>query len=221
MPWAVVCPGGGTALTDPLNGVVLAGGQSSRLGVDKALLRFGGAPLLGIVVDRVAEVCNEVVVAVDRPERYEQLGIAARLVADLSPGHGPLSGLQAGLQATETKHVLVVACDVPFLNVKLLRYMAELSRSYEALVPWLDGRWHPLHSIYARSCREAVDAMLAEGGGSMRELLARLEVRRLEERELRRIDPDGLSLLNVNRESDVTRARAIWRSQGWGEADQE
>ncbi len=95
--------------------------------------------------------------------------------------------------------------------------MAGLPRSYAALVPWQDGRWHPLHAIYASSCQEDVDAMLAEGGGSMRDLLARLEVRRLEEREFRRLDPDGLSLLNVNRKADMTRARAIWKSQGLGE----
>lgn len=196
---------------EPLDGVVLAGGRSRRLGADKASLQFGDAPLLRIVVDQVAQLCDQVVVAVDRPQRYREMGLAARFVTDLSPGHGPLSGLQSGLQACGTKHVLVVACDLPFLSAKLLRYMADLPRSYQALVPWLGGRWHPLHSIYARSCLEAVDAMLAGGSGSMRELLARLDVRRLDKRELRRLDPDGLSLLNLNRRSDVTRARAIWR----------
>lgn len=198
-------------MTEPLDGVVLAGGKSRRLGVDKALLRVGDEPLLRTVVDRVSQVCEEVVVAVDRPERYQELGLPAKFVADVSPGHGALSGLEAGLQACGTKHALVVACDHPFLNVKLLRHMADLPRSYDALTPWFDGLWHPLHCIYARSSLPVVNAMLAAGGGSMRELLARLNVRRLEERELRRLDPDGLSLLNVNQRSDVIRARAIWR----------
>ncbi len=96
------------------------------------------------------------------------------------------------------------------MNVGLLRYMAELPRSYQALVPWWDGRWQPLHSIYARSCLDAVDEMLAGGGGSMRDLLARLDVRRLDEREILRHDPDGHSLMNLNRPDDVARAQAIW-----------
>ncbi len=198
-------------MTDPLDGVVLAGGRSRRLAVDKALLRFGGVPLLQIVADRVAEVCDEVVVAVDQPDRYQGMGLPARLVADLAPGLGPLSGLQSGLRACGTDHVLVVACDLPFLNVKLLRHMADQPRSYQALVPWFDERWHPLHSIYARSCLQAVDSMVARGGGSMRDLLSRLDVRRLGGEELRRLDRDGLSLLNLNRREDVARARAIWR----------
>ena len=204
-----------------LDGVVLAGGRSRRLGLDKALVRFGGVPLLRIVVERVAQVCREVVVAVDRPDRYEGLGLPARLVADESPGLGPLSGLQVGLRTCRTEHVLVAACDLPFLNVELLRHMARLPRSYQALVPWRDGRWQPLHAIYARSCLEAVDAMAAGGGGSMQELLGRLNVRRLDEEEMDRLDPDGLSLVNLNERSDLDRARGLWKRLYQQEATRE
>jgi molybdopterin-guanine dinucleotide biosynthesis protein A len=100
---------------------------------------------------------------------------------------------------------------MPFLNEKLLRYMVEQPRSYQALVPWADDRWHPLHSIYNRSCLLEVDRMVNQGGGSMRDLLSRLDVRPLNEDDLRRWDPDGLSFLNLNRREDVARARAIWR----------
>lgn len=124
---------------EPLDGLVLAGGRSERLALDKALVRFGGVPLLRIVVERAARVCQQVVVAVDRPDRYQGLGLPARLVADRSPGLGPLSGLQAGLLACRTEHVLVAACDLPFLNVELLRHMARLPRSYQAPAPTACG----------------------------------------------------------------------------------
>ena len=198
---------------DPLDGIVLAGGQSRRLGIDKALLSLGGAPLLQTVVQRVSQVCRRVIVAVDSPGRYRRLGLPARFVADASPGRGPLAGLQSGLQACSTSHALVVACDLPFLNVELLRYMAGLPRSYQALVPRAGGRDHPLHAVYARSCLPEVDALLAAGGGSMKQLLDGLDVRRLEERDLNRFDPNGLSLLNLNDESDLERARSLWGRQ--------
>ena len=195
----------------PLDGVVLAGGSSRRLGLDKALLRFGGAPLLKIVVDRITQICDHVVVAVDRPERYRELRLSAKLVADASPRLGPISGLQAGLQACDADHILVVACDLPFLNVELLRFMADLPRSYQALVPWSEARWQPLCAIYARSCLKVVDAMVSAGGGSMHQLLDQLDVQRLDEKEMRRLEPDGLSFLNLNERSDLDKARAIWK----------
>ena len=197
-------------MMEPLDGVVLAGGRSHRLSVDKALLRFGGTPLLKIVVDRVAQLCDHVAVAVDRLERYQGLRLSAKFVADVTPGLGPLSGLQSGLQASSAKHVLVVACDLPFLNVNLLRFMADMPRSYQALVPWSEGRWQPLSAIYARSCLEVVDAMVSAGGGSIHQLLERLEVQRLDDKEMRPLDPNGLAFLNLNERSDLDKARRIW-----------
>jgi molybdopterin-guanine dinucleotide biosynthesis protein A len=196
---------------EPLDGIVLAGGKSRRLGVDKALLSLGGAPLLQTVVQRVSEICPRVIVAVDRPGRYRRLGLPVTFVADAFPGLGPLAGLQAGLRACATPYALVVACDLPFLNVELLLHMAGLPRSHQALVPHSEGRDHPLHAIYARSCLPELDALLASGGGSMQQLLDRLEVRRLNEGDLRRFDPDGLSLLNLNEEADLERARSLWQ----------
>ena len=194
----------------PLDGVVLAGGSSRRLGLDKAMLTFGDAPLLKIVVDRVTQVCDHVVVAVDQPERYQELRLSAKLVADAAPGLGPISGLQSGLQACDAEHILVVACDLPFLNVELLRFMADLPRTYQALVPWSESRWQPLCAIYARSCLKVVDAMVSAGGGSMHKLLDQLDVQRPDEEEIRRLDPQRLSFLNLNERSDLDKARAIW-----------
>lgn len=196
---------------EPLDAVVLAGGRSRRLSVDKALLRFGDAPLLKIVVDRVAQVCDRVVVAVDRLERYQELRLSAKYVADALPGLGPLSGLQSGLQACGANHVLVVACDLPFLNVNLLRFMAGMPRSYQALLPWSEGRWQPLCAIYARSCLKVVDAMVSAGGGSVHQLLERLDVQRLDEKEMRRLDPQRLSFLNLNERSDLDKAQEVWK----------
>jgi molybdopterin-guanine dinucleotide biosynthesis protein A len=199
------------ALMESLDGVVLAGGASRRLGVDKALLQFDDGPLLCIVVKRLAQVCPRVLVAVDRADRYRHLGLAVDFVTDESPGLGPLAGLQAALRAGRMEHTLVVACDLPFLNPALLRHMAQLPRTYDALVPrWL-GRWQPLHAVYARSCLAVVDKLLASGGGSMHDLLDRVQVQALDEDELRRLDPQGLSLINLNTPADVKRAQRLWR----------
>jgi molybdopterin-guanine dinucleotide biosynthesis protein A len=196
---------------EPLDGIVLAGGQSRRLGLDKAGLVFGGRPLLEIVVERLAGVCQDVVVACGRIDQEGRPALPVRQVSDSIPGRGPLAGLQAGLSAVRSEFALVMACDMPFLSPGLLTYMAGLPRRFEALSPLVDGRWHPLHAIYARSCLPAIEQLLAEGRNSVEELLSRLRVQALTEDELHRHDPEGLSLFNLNGPRDLKRARALWK----------
>ncbi|HEU4759780.1 MAG TPA: molybdenum cofactor guanylyltransferase [Dehalococcoidia bacterium] len=197
----------------PLSGIVLAGGSSRRLGVDKAALTFEGRRLLDIIVERVSTLCTEVIVAGGARSLEPIPGMPVRFVPDTIPGQGPLAGLQAGLAAAREEFALAVACDMPFLNTHLLAHMAGLPRRYQALVPLVDGRWHPTHAIYARACLPVVEELLAQGGNSMEDLLWRLEVQSLPEEELRRHDPDLLSLFNVNEARDLARARALWRTR--------
>ncbi len=201
-------------MEEPLDGIVLAGGDSRRLGTDKALLRFGGRPLLAIVVERLAGVCREVVVAYGDAAREASSPLPARIVADAFPGQGPLAGLEAGLRAISGDFALVVACDMPFLNPGLLAYMAGLPRRYQALVPRVRGRWHPLHAIYARSSLPIIQHLLTRGRNSLKGLLAQLDVCPLSEEELGRFDPLRLSLFNLNGPRDLARARILWRR--WG-----
>jgi molybdopterin-guanine dinucleotide biosynthesis protein A len=191
----------------------LAGGESRRLGLDKAHLLFGGRPLLHIVAGRLAEVCAEVIVVASPLRPPEGIPDGARLAMDGAPGLGPLAGIQAGLKAASFPFALVAACDMPFLSPPLLRYMAGLPRSYEALVPEWDGRRHPLHAIYSRACLPTIDALLEAGQRSVEELLARVRLQVLGEEEVRRWDPEGLSLFNLNERQDLTVARRLWRGR--------
>ena len=193
---------------EPLSGIVLAGGASRRLGVDKTTLRFGSCTLLEHAADALSAVCADVLVVGGDAAGWPHLG--ARLVPDETPGRGPLAGLQAGLKAAEFDFALVVACDMPFLNRDLLAFMAWRPRRYQALVPRWGRRLHPLHAIYARSCLPVVESLLTKPSASMRELLARLEIETLTEAAIQRFDPEGLSVFNINSPDDFERAQAIW-----------
>jgi molybdopterin-guanine dinucleotide biosynthesis protein A len=198
-------------VSGPLTGIVLAGGASRRLGQDKPLLRFGDRTLLEIVVDRVGAVCEEVIVAAGSRGGGQWPGLSARFVPDGSPGRGPLAGIQAGLRAASFDFALVVAADMPFLNPQLLAFIKDYPRTYEALVLRVRGRLQPLHAAYARGCLGQVDSLLAEGRGSMKELLSRLTVEVLPEEALRRYDPQKLSCFNINRPEDLERAQELMR----------
>lgn len=198
----------------PLSAIVLAGGASRRLGQDKAALSFGGRPLLHIVIERISAVCRQIIVAGARGRPDGSLPVT--FVEDDVPDQGPLAGLHAGLAAASADFVLVVACDMPFLNTRLLAYMASLPRDYQALVPRLGGRQHPLHAIYAHSCLPVIESLRAQGCNSMGDLLARAGVRELAEEEVRRLDPEGLSLFNLNNRADLDLARSIWKERELG-----
>ncbi|HET9015686.1 MAG TPA: molybdenum cofactor guanylyltransferase [Thermomicrobiaceae bacterium] len=195
---------------DPLSVAVLAGGRSRRMGRDKASAPLGDASLLDRVLDRVAGVGQETILvtadAVDaRP--------GVRNVVDEVPGRGGLGGIHAALRAATYAHCLVVACDMPFLNRSLLRYMAEEPRDYDVLVPSLDaGRsdqgesetLETLHAIYGRACLPTIERRLVAGSLKLADLLDDLRVRRIPESVVHRYDPDLLSFFNANTPDDLS-----------------
>jgi len=202
--------------------IVLAGGHSRRMGVDKALLQARGQPLLARVVGRLAGLSDDVIVSTDQAGRYTAAldGLGVREVIDALQNAGPLSGLCAGLTAARYAQAVAVACDMPFVNAALLRWMAEQLPGYDAVVPQTgdlahvgdpaharalrtkSAGLHPLHAIYRKSCLETIHAALDEGERSMGSLLSRLNARRVGIDDLRAVDPRLLSLRNVNTPED-------------------
>lgn len=196
-------------LSDPgqagLSGVVLAGGQSRRMGTDKAALPFGEGTLLQRVVRSVAACCHPVLVVTSACSRHPALDVP--VVVDRWPGLGPLAGIEAGLRACPTVFVAVVACDLPFVKPRLLCGLAEFARGVDAAVPLTD-RPHPLCAVYRRDAAGVAEEVLRAGGRSVRELLGRLRVRYVTEDLLRRWDPELASLVNVNTPEEYGRALA-------------
>jgi molybdopterin-guanine dinucleotide biosynthesis protein A len=200
----------------PTSAIVLAGGRSRRLGQDKALLDLGQGPLLVHTVTLASQLCPDVVVVTDLPGRYRHLGLDVRWACDRIAGAGPLAGLEAGLQTIQHDFALLLACDYPFLDPRLLGYMLARPRDYEALVPIWEGRWHPLQAVYARSCLPVVQEALSKGERSMEALLSRLQLRAVTAQEIRLIDPQGLSLFNLNTPQDLAWARSLLAQRAQG-----
>ncbi len=201
-----------------VSAAVLAGGESRRFGIDKALVPLPGGttPMLEVVVQALLAVTADVVVIAPENRTYAQFGIP--VVSERSPGQGPLGGLEMALGWTSHDRCIVVACDLPFLNPDLLRWMAAQAFTEDALVPMVSGtdpggsstpnpRPQPLHAIYRRSCLGAVQQLRSSGERRLGRLLELIDVRYLGDEEIRRIDPELRSLLNLNSLEDWTQAR--------------
>ena len=185
----------------PMSGLVVCGGESARMGFEKALIEVGGEPLVLRVARRLARVADPVLLATGSPGRLGPLGYPE--VADERPRAGPLAGLAGGLAASTHELMAAVAVDMPFVSGDLLMLLAALHEDEDAVVPVTAHGPEPLHALYARQALPAIRAALDGGTLSMRLVLRGLRVREVREPEWRAADPTGRFALNVNRAEDL------------------
>lgn len=189
-------------------GIILAGGQSRRMGSNKALLPFHGQPLIGRVAARLRPWFRQMVIVTHTPEAFRFLDLP--VVSDPAPGLGPLGGLQAGLAFSQSTVAFVAACDMPFISVDLAAEMVRraVNGAHDAVVPTHRGVPEPLHAVYARSCLPAIAELLAAGDRKVQHLLGRVRTLEVPEQEVRRFgDPDRL-FFNCNTPADLDAALA-------------
>ncbi len=176
---------------------VLAGGASTRMGRNKALLPIRGRPLIAHIVERLRPLADEVIVVTREREPYLFLGLP--IATDRYADVGPLAGLHAALEAAHGDLVALVACDMPFVSAEVFAFLLALARGADVVMPRIGGREEPLHAVYRREvCLPAVEAAIGAGQRRLIAFLPRVRVRYVDEDELRRVDPDLRSFVNVN-----------------------
>ena len=183
-------------------GVILSGGQSRRMGRDKAGVMLTGRTLLNRMAAELAPLFGEVYVSVDRPGRYP----GYRELADLRPGQGPLAGLEAAFLRTGAEAVFLAAVDLPFAGASLAaRILAEAGVADACVIRRRSGETEPLFALYRRGCLEPLTACLNEGRRAVKALLDRVDCRWLEEDDLPELDLER-ALWNVNTGAELCRA---------------
>ena len=194
-----------------VSGVVLAGGMSRRLGRNKALESIGGEPLIARVIGRLSEVAGETVVVVADMDQAARLPLPAgcKVTEDVYLGKGSLGGIFSGLSQATSPWSMVVACDMPFLNLDLIRYMLSLREGQDVVVPVVQGRPEPTHALYSKSCLPYIDNQLESGDLKIARFYDKVAVRYVSEEETGRFDPDHLSFFNVNTQEDLDRSLAL------------
>ena len=195
----------------PVSGIILAGGRSRRLGRDKAVEPFDGQPLIRRVINRVAPLTDEIVVVVADTARGQALPLDAdhHVAVDIYPDGGSLGGIFSGLSVAANDWGLVVACDMPFLNRRLLEHMLGLRADCDAVVPRPGTFPEPTHALYSRACLPHIEARLQANDLKISGFFEEVKVRYLDEEEVRQFDPELLSFFNVNSPEDLARAHAL------------
>ena len=171
--------------------LVLAGGESRRMGRTKAWLEVGETTLLRWVAERLAPAFTEVMVSFAEPEQVEQ-HVPYRVVFDRKPWAGPLAGLEAGLNAARNEVVFAVACDMPYVTREVAEMAVAASSGCDAAIPRLEGRPEPACAAYRKSALQAITRALDAGRYRAAELAENLDVAWLEG-----LDPDLFRSLNA------------------------
>lgn len=177
------------------------------MGRPKALLPFGGQPLILHVVRRLRSLFPDTVV-VAAPEQ-ELPELPAALVRDEVAYQGPVGGMCRGLRACKGDGVFVASCDAPFLDLSLVSHLASRLSGHDVVAPYWEGRLQPLHAVYRRGVLPLLEQQLRCGELRPVSLYDKVRTLKVHEDEVRAFDPEGLSFFNVNTPDDYARALSL------------
>jgi len=203
--------------------IILAGGKSSRLKIPKISLKLGGKSLLEINIKKLTSLVAQILIVTSSSESREDYTLKelpglvdkfagkVKLVSDLFPDKGPLGGIYTGLTYSPYLYNLVLACDLPCLNSRLLDYLLENAGEIDVLVPIINGLPEPLLAVYSRRCLPFISQQLKENDLRVRSFYPRVKVKYLAEEILQLLDPRLFSFFNINTPEDLNKARILFK----------
>jgi len=198
-------PGPGARRIPGVTGVILAGGESSRMGSNKALLPYKGGRFIEAIHRQLAELFDEVLLVTNTPEQYDFL--PCRKVADIHPGMGALAGIHAGLFHAANPAAFMVACDMPYLNSDLIHHLASQADPGGVLIPESPQGLEPLHAVYGKGCLAAIETTLLSGERRIVSFFGRTNVNRVNAEQVALFDPNFDTFSNINTPGDYYRLR--------------
>ena len=185
------------ALLEKATAIVMAGGSSGRMGIDKAMLPINGRPIIERICEQLRNCFEQIVISTNEPDTFAFLGY--EVVPDKVPEQGPLMGIASALEASANELNFVVACDIPHIKLEYVRRMfAEAAESKADIVIPTTGekKYEPLFAIYCKSTLDAINTVLSSGGRKISDVFALCTVKYVEL---------GANLINLNTIADYER----------------
>ncbi len=193
--------------TAQISGVILAGGQSTRLnGADKARLSLGSWNSMERIYSVFNSLFDEIILVTNDPLRYVEWDLL--LVTDVFDLRSSLTGLQAGLFSATNPYVFCVACDMPFINRRAVAEMAGLAKDpWDVVIPETPAGLEPLFAVYSKRCLPAFERNLERGRPKIQAAFKKLKVKKIGPAILKTWDPEFESFFNINTPADLETAR--------------
>jgi molybdopterin-guanine dinucleotide biosynthesis protein A len=191
-----------------VSAIILAGGKNTRIGRNKAFIQLStGETILQNAINILRPIFPEIIIVTNRKEAYQNFDVS--VVEDLIKESGPLGGIFTGLCHSTSKHNFVVACDMPFIQPGVIRLLLKEIGTCDVVIPDVDGDVEPLFAVYSKKCIPAMFEHLQKQNLKMREILSKLQVKKIGAEEIDRLDPEHLSFFNINTEEDLRRAESL------------
>ena len=189
-----------------MTGLIIAGGKSRRLGIDKRFLDIGGRTCIQRVLDAYQGIFDEILIVADAVEPFTSLG--ARVVVDLIPGRAALGGLYTGLHYAASERVFAAAGDMPWINPAAIRLVLDQAASGDIVIPNVEGKLQSMHAVYSKACLPFLRTLVEAGTLKVQDLCncPELRVHRIPQSAFTAVDPELRSFFNINTPDDLAQA---------------
>jgi molybdopterin-guanine dinucleotide biosynthesis protein A len=191
-----------------VSSIILAGGKNSRFGQEKAFLRIGKTTIIEEQIHALSKIFDEIIIVTNKRFRYKNLDV--KVVTDIIPDSGPLGGLYSGLAVSSNIHCFLIGCDMPFVNLKLIKHMIDRIGEKDIIIPESTGGKEALYAIYSINCLETIKHQVENGHLRLVDILKFHKVEYISNEDIKRLDPEEDSFYNVNSPSDYEQALRIW-----------
>lgn len=198
-----------TAAYSKVAGVILAGGNATRMGGEsKGLISIVGPPIIRVTASVLSRVFHEVWIVTNSPEEHAFMGLS--MTQDVYARCGSLGGIHAGLTACRAPYVFIIGCDMPFPSEAAVRLTVSfVSETRDVVIPRIGGHLEPLHAIYSKRCLPHIESLIRRSNFKILNLFPQVHVYEIPESEFTRVDPLLRFTINVNTPEDVRKARLL------------
>jgi molybdopterin-guanine dinucleotide biosynthesis protein A len=187
-------------MIENITGIILAGGKSTRVGTNKAFLKIGKKTIIEQILAKFKEIFRETIVVVNEIQKFDSLKV--RIIQDLISSKGPLGGIYTGLVKSNSFYNFIIGCDMPFINNGLVEHIASYAQDFDIVMPKVKERYEPLCALYSKRCIATIEGALDKDSLRIVDVLPLLNVKLIDEAEIKQFDPEFISFKNINTRED-------------------